>query len=141
MLDTKNLIKLIIYSPHGKRVISYNINAIIRCYIFFNFILRAVSKIKKVKENLGGRYNFLLNNKKYKVRSSDKSNKDRRLEILATKTAKEVARTKIPAKLSPMNSYERHIIHEKLASWRDVYTESEGEGEARAVVIKPKMQE
>ena len=40
-----------------------------------------------------------------------------------------------------MNSYERHIIHEKLASWRDVYTESEGEGEARAVVIKPKMQE
>ena len=76
MLDTKNLIKLIIYSPHGKRVISYNINAIIRCYIFFNFILRAVSKIKKVKENLGGRYN-LLNNKKYKVRSSDKSNKDR----------------------------------------------------------------
>ena len=72
---------------------------------------------------------------------SYKSNKDRRLEILATKTAKEVARTKIPAKLSPMNSYERHIIHEKLASWRDVYTESEGEGEARAVVIKPKMQE
>lgn len=70
---------------------------------------------------------------------SYKSSKDRKLEILATKTAKEVAKTKIPAKLSPMNSYERHIIHEKLASWRDVYTESEGEGSERAVVIKPKM--
>ncbi len=70
---------------------------------------------------------------------SYKSSKDRKLEILATKTAKEVAKTKIPAKLSPMNSYERHIIHEKLASWRDVYTESEGEGAERAVVIKPKL--
>lgn len=72
---------------------------------------------------------------------SYKSNKDRRLEILATKTAKEVAKTKIPAKLAPMNSYERHVIHEKLANWRDVYTESEGEGENRAVVIKPKNKE
>ncbi len=70
---------------------------------------------------------------------SYKSNRDRKLEILATKTAKEVARTKVAAKLDPMNSYERHIIHEKLSSWRDVYTESEGEGENRAVVIKPKL--
>ena len=75
MLDTKNLIKLIIYSPNGKRVISYNINAIIRCYIFFNFILRAGSKIKKVKENLGGRYNFLLNNKKYKTKKFKQNHK------------------------------------------------------------------
>lgn len=72
---------------------------------------------------------------------SYKSHKDSRLEILATKTAKEVARTKIPAKLAPMNSYERHVIHEKLADWRDVYTESEGEGGQRAVVIKPRLNE
>ncbi len=72
---------------------------------------------------------------------SYKSHKDSRLEILATKTAKEVARTKIPAKLAPMNSYERHVIHEKLADWRDVYTESEGEGDQRAVVIKPRLNE
>ncbi len=69
---------------------------------------------------------------------SYKSNKDHKLEVLATKVAKEVAKTKIPAKLSPMNAYERHIVHKRLASWRDVYTESEGEGAERAVVIKPK---
>ena len=37
-----------------------------------------------------------------------------------------------------MTSFERRIIHEKLSEWRDVYTESEGEGEERAIVIKPK---
>lgn len=69
-----------------------------------------------------------------------KSNRTHQLEILATKTAKEVAKTKISVKLKPMNSYERRIIHEKLADWRDVYTESEGSGEERAIVIKAKVQ-
>ena len=67
-----------------------------------------------------------------------RANRKRQLEVLATKTAKEVARTKIEVKLKPMNAYERKIIHEKLAEWRDVYTESEGEGLDRALVIKPK---
>jgi spoIIIJ-associated protein len=67
-----------------------------------------------------------------------RANRKRQLEVLATKTAKEVARTKIEVKLKPMNAYERKIIHEKLADWRDVYTESEGEGLDRALVIKPK---
>ena len=70
-----------------------------------------------------------------------KDNRAHQLEILATKSAKEVAKTKVAVKLAPMNSYERRIIHEKLADWRDVYTESEGEGENRAIVIKPKKQE
>jgi len=67
-----------------------------------------------------------------------KSNRARQLEILATKTAKEVVSTKREIKLQPMNSYERRIIHEKLSEWRDVYTESEGEGEDRAIVVKPR---
>ena len=67
-----------------------------------------------------------------------KSNRARQLEILATKTAKEVSKTKVAVKLQPMTSFERRIIHEKLSDWRDVYTESEGEGEERAIVIKPK---
>ena len=67
-----------------------------------------------------------------------RANRKRQLEVLATKTAKEVAKTKIEVKLKPMNAYERKIIHEKLADWRDVYTESEGEGADRALVIKPK---
>ena len=65
-------------------------------------------------------------------------NRKKQLEILATKTAKEVAMTKIPVKLDPMNAYDRRIIHTKLSEWRDVITESEGEGEERALVIKPK---
>ena len=70
-----------------------------------------------------------------------KNNRNRQLEILATKTAKEVAKTKVAVKLQPMNSYERRVIHEKLSEWRDVYTESEGQGEERAIVIKPKTKD
>lgn len=69
---------------------------------------------------------------------SYRSNRIQQLEILATKVAKDVARSKIATKLKPMNSFERRVIHEKLSEWRDVYTESEGEGENRAIVIKPK---
>lgn len=69
-----------------------------------------------------------------------KDNKKKQLEILATKTAKEVATTGIPAKLDPMSAYERRIIHTKLAEWRDIYTVSEGDGEERAIIIKPKKQ-
>jgi spoIIIJ-associated protein len=67
-----------------------------------------------------------------------KENRKRQLEILATKTAKDVARSRVEAKLRPMNAYERRIIHTKLAEWRDVSTISEGEGQDRHLVIKPK---
>jgi len=63
------------------------------------------------------------------------------LEILATKTAKEVAKSKIEAKLKPMNSYERRIIHAKLNEWRDVETVSEGEEPNRYLVIRPVKKE
>ncbi len=67
-----------------------------------------------------------------------KEQRKKQLEILATKTAKEVARTKVPAKLGKMNAYERRVIHTKLSDWRDVSTESEGEEPNRFIVIKPK---
>lgn len=67
-----------------------------------------------------------------------KENRKRQIEIIATKTAKEVARTRVEAKLQPMNAYERRIVHTKLAEWRDVSTISEGEGQNRHLVIKPK---
>jgi spoIIIJ-associated protein len=67
-----------------------------------------------------------------------KENRKRQLEILATKTAKDVARSRIEAKLEPMNAYERRIIHTKLSDWRDVKTVSEGDGHGRHLVIKPK---
>ena len=67
-----------------------------------------------------------------------KEQRRKQLEILATKTAKDVARTHVPARLVKMNAYERRIIHTKLADWRDVTTESEGEEPNRYVVIKPR---
>ena len=70
-----------------------------------------------------------------------KSNRAHQLEILATKTAKEVAKTNVAVKLQPMSAFERRVIHEKLSDWRDVYTESEGEGEDRAIIIKPRLKE
>ena len=67
-----------------------------------------------------------------------RENRKHQLEVLATKIAKDVAKSKVPVKLKPMSSYERRIIHNKLSEWRDVYTESEGEGLDRCLVIKPK---
>lgn len=70
-----------------------------------------------------------------------KQAREKRLEILAKKTAREVAYTKIAAKLDPMNSYERRIIHTILSDNKKVITESEGEEPNRCVVIKPKEDE
>ncbi|MFP4077541.1 MAG: RNA-binding cell elongation regulator Jag/EloR [Candidatus Izemoplasmataceae bacterium] len=67
-----------------------------------------------------------------------KAQRQKQLEILATKTAKEVARSRVPVKLDPMNAYERRIIHTKLSEWRDVTTRSEGEKQNRHLVIEPK---
>ena len=67
-----------------------------------------------------------------------RANRAHQLEILATKKAVQVARSGKAEKLPHMNSFERRVIHEKLSDWKDVYTESEGEGEERAIVIKPR---
>ena len=60
------------------------------------------------------------------------------LERLAKRIAREVGQSKVAAKLDPMNSYERRIIHNILTNNKKVYTESEGEEPNRYVVIKPK---
>jgi len=67
-----------------------------------------------------------------------KEQRKKQLEILATKTAMEVVKTKVSTRLGKMNAYERRVIHTKLSDWRDVSTESEGEEPNRFVVIKPK---
>jgi spoIIIJ-associated protein len=67
-----------------------------------------------------------------------KEQRKKQLEILATKTAKEVAKSRISVCLNKMNAYERRVIHTKLSDWRDVTTESEGEEPNRYVVIRPK---
>ena len=52
--------------------------------------------------------------------------------------ARTVIKSKVDAKLDPMNSYERRIIHTILSDYKNVYTESIGEEPKRCVVIKYK---
>ncbi len=66
-----------------------------------------------------------------------KEQRKKQLEILATKTAMDVVKTKVSTKLGKMNAYERRVIHTKLSDWRDVTTVSEGEEPNRYVVISP----
>ncbi len=62
---------------------------------------------------------------------------DARLDHLAKKIAKDVARTKIAVKMDPMNSYKRRIVHAAIASNKRVTSKSEGEEPNRCVVIRP----
>ena len=67
-----------------------------------------------------------------------KEKKIKQIESLAKRTAREVAKTKVEAKLDSMNSYERRIVHNILNDNKHVYTESFGEEPNRYVVIKPR---
>ena len=58
------------------------------------------------------------------------------LERMAVKIAKEVRDTKVDVALENMNSYERRIIHNKLANFKGVSTESVGTEPERHIIIK-----
>ena len=112
-----------IYSDHNSILIGKN-----------GRTLDAITTItKQMIQNLVNRpFHFTIDIGEYKKQH------EARLIRLAKKIAKEVATSKIEAKLDPMNSYERRIIHTTLAEDNRVRTESEGEEPNRYVVIKPK---
>ena len=60
------------------------------------------------------------------------------LKGLAKEMADQVASTKEEKSLLQMSSYERRIIHSELSQRVDVVTESQGEGQDRHIVIRPK---
>ena len=96
--------------------------------------LDSISMIAKqyIKNEIGTNFRFQLDVGEYKVKQQ------KNIEYLAKKVAREVAKTKIEAKLDPMNSYERRLVHSILSDNDKVYTESIGEEPNRAVVIKPR---
>lgn len=96
--------------------------------------LKALSVIvnQHINKELGKSYKFIIDINSYKEKH------EKQLEYLAKKIAREVASTKIEAKMDSMNSYERRIIHNTLTNNKKVYTESEGEEPNRYVVVKPK---
>lgn len=59
-----------------------------------------------------------------------------KLEHMARRVARNVARTKVTASLDPMPSDERRIVHQALTNYRGVITESAGEGQQRHIVIR-----
>lgn len=77
-------------------------------------------------------YKFTLDVNDYKEK------KQEHLIRLAKTTAREVGKTKIEAKLDPMNSFERRLIHTALVDNKYVTTESVGEEPNRCIVIKPR---
>ena len=89
---------------------------------------------QSVYKEIGENYKFVLDVSDYKEK------REWNLEKQAKQIAREVAKTGIEAKLEPMNSYERRIIHETLSHNKKVYTESVGVEPNRCVVIKLKEQ-
>jgi spoIIIJ-associated protein len=61
-----------------------------------------------------------------------------RLERMINSLAKKVIETGSPISMVNMSSYERRICHMAAAKIEGIETESEGEGEERHIVIKPK---
>lgn len=85
--------------------------------------LAVSSKFKK-------RFRILLDINDYK------DGKYSRVAFAARKAAKEVQKTKMDATLEPMPADERRVVHNALANFSHIKTESAGEGHRRAVVIK-----
>jgi spoIIIJ-associated protein len=59
------------------------------------------------------------------------------LTALAAEVARRVGQSRQPERLSPMNPFERKVVHDVIASVAGVHSESEGEEPNRRVVVLP----
>jgi len=83
-------------------------------------------------KHFGHRYRAVLDAAGYRRRRAD------RAVALALKAAGQAAESGEPVPLPPMTPAERRAVHIALKDHPEVYTESEGEGEGRHVVVFPK---
>jgi len=86
-----------------------------------------------IKNKLGYFVRVLLDVNEYRAEQKN------RLKEMVISTANRVKESGKAASLSPMSSYERRLCHMAISEVEGVMTESEGEGEDRHVVIKPKV--
>lgn len=94
--------------------------------------LNSIQMILKQYINNGNNFNI-----KISIDVSDyKARKQKNIEYEARKIAKEVISTHVDAKLDPMNSYERRLVHSIVNEFDNLETESIGEEPNRYVVIK-----
>ena len=68
--------------------------------------------------------------------SDYKAHKERQFEGEIKHIASVVNRTKVDAKLDPMNSYKRRLVHNVVSKFPNLITQSEGEEPNRYVVIQ-----
>ena len=118
--DERTTIKM--YSNNNSIIIGKN-----------GYTLKALENIakQKIQNETGIFYKINLDVANYKEKIK------KHIEHIAKVTAKEVLKTKVPASLDNMTSYERRIVHNVLTDFKGIITESEGEEPNRHVVIKP----
>ncbi len=89
-----------------------------------------------LRQSLKNQTNMLI---KVNLDASDyKLKKQKRLEREIKNIAHEVLKTKIDAKLDPMNAFDRRIVHSVISAYENLVTESLGEAPNRYVTIKYK---
>ena len=119
----ENRIEIKIFSDNNAILIGKNGRTMQSLQTILRFIL---------KNHVNSNLSVMLDVENYK----EKRNKN--IECLAKKVARDVAKTKVETKLDNMNSYERRIVHNILSDNKYVYTVSEGEEPNRHVIIKPR---
>lgn len=67
-----------------------------------------------------------------------KTQKDEYLREIAREAAEQVVATSRAKELSPMGSYERRVLHQEFSKYPGVITESQGDGDARHIIVSPK---
>lgn len=87
---------------------------------------------QSIKNKIGLSLKINVDVANYKVK------KLKTIEYEVKKIIKEVQSTKITAALDPMNSYERRFVHNLVSEYKNLTTESIGEGRDRRVTIKYK---
>lgn len=117
----EDVIRIILNSPRNPILIGKN-----------GRTLQALNELTKlaVSNRFHHRYRILLDVNGYK------EDKYSRIAYIARRTANDVIRSRLDAKLEPMTPDERRIVHNTLANMANIKTESVGEGKERAVVIK-----
>ncbi len=87
---------------------------------------------QSIKNKIGLSLKINVDVANYKVK------KLKNIEYQVKKIINEVQSTKITAALDPMNSYERRFVHNLVSEYKNLTTESIGEGRDRRVTIKYK---
>ena len=95
-----------------------------------NSIQVLLKKLIEIQTGMNLRINLDIEN--YKKRKIENLERD------IKKIIKDVLRTRVDAKLDPMNSYERRIVHNLVSNYGQLSSSSEGEEPNRYVVIKYK---